>query len=352
VGVVAESRNEVERVPSERRRGRKSWITALAALLALVAAESLYRSARVAASGWAGARFVWAEDARVGSARAFYFARDFSVPHGAALSDARILVLGDEQYQVHLNGVWVGGGSYQPGEPADHYDVSGLLRPGLNRLVVEARSATGVGGVLAALYLHGEDRPLVASDESWRVLGHHVDGIVPGTYRIDEGAAAAVLGRPPWGRWRSPRPGPLRSAAPLEVREVWAASLEKVPAPRWRRTHALWRVDFGTEVEGYLELWSDLGSCGCPLRFFVTEEELVDYYAAPSAGAAVKAEHASKTLVQVPDAPRWRDVSPRRFRYVTLEAPDPPRAARVLLAAAPPWVAPRGPFALAPPPDS
>jgi hypothetical protein len=54
----------------------------------------------------------------------------------------------------------------------------------------------------------------------------------------------------------------------------------------------------------------------------------------------------------VPGAPRWRDVEPRRFRYVTLEAPDAPLSAGVRLAPAAPLrlAVGAGPFGLPPPP--
>ena len=336
---------------SRPRPWRSRLLAALGALLALVAIEGVYRAIRAGAGVWDGARFVWAEDARGGAARAFYLARDFRVPAGTSFSDAYLAAMGDEEAQIHLNGAWVGGGRYTLGEPADRYDVSELLRTGNNRLVVEARSATGVGGVLVALFLDERSPPLVVTDESWRVFGRHVDGLVEGTLPLSDGVAPRVLGRPPLGRWRSPPLGPVRDPAPLLARDAWAARLAEVPtspAPGVDGATEVWAVDFGEVVEGTLELWSDLGSCGCPLRFFSSAEERDAFYDRAAADAG---EVTSRTLVLVPGAPRWRDVEPRRFRYVTIEAPRPPSAARVLFDAAVVVAAPStaGPFGLPPP---
>jgi hypothetical protein len=339
--------------PSPAPGWRRALVVAIGALLALVVAQGAYRTWRIGANGWGPARFLWAEDARGGAARAFYLARDFLLEDDAALSGARLQVLGDEEYQVHLNGVWVGSGRYRTGGRAGNHDVSGLLRPGSNRLVVEARSATGVGGVLAALFVAGAERPVVATDAAWRVFGHHVEGLVEGTYRIDDGESPRVLGRPPWGRWRSPPAGTLRPAAPLESQDVWAAHLAPLPPRPERLAREAWRIDFGAEVEGYLELWTDLGSCACALRFFATEDQVQSFYAARSGiGRLTGMRRPSRALVAVPGSPRWRDVEPRRYRYVTFEAPHPPAAARVLLAEADAQAprAPSGPFGLPPPP--
>jgi hypothetical protein len=347
---LEESSSDRDRHADARRPWRR--VAQLALLLAgLVAVECAYRYWRVRSSGWGQARFVWAEDARGGAARAFYVARDFRVPEGARLSGARLVAMGDEEYQIHLNGAWVGGGSYRLGAPAGQWDVSELLRVGGNRLVVEARSATGVGGVVLAVFLGGDEQPFVATDATWRVFGRHADGLVEGTFRIDDGDAPRVLGRPPRGRWETPRPGTLRAPAPLLAREAWAERLARVPRQTVRPDAApVWSVDFGVEVEGTLELWSDLGSCGCPLRYFSNAEERDTFYS--SVSAPQRAQPVSRTFVMVPGAPRWRDVEPRRFRYVTLEAQEPPTAARVLLGAATASASPvlTGPFGLQPPP--
>jgi hypothetical protein len=162
-----------------------------------------------------------------------------------------------------------------------------------------------------------------------------------------------MLGRPPWGRWGSPLAGALRPAAPLEGNDAWASRLAPLPHRSERRARAGWRIDFGTEVEGYLELWTDLGSCACPLRFIATDEQALAFAADRSdIGGRQLEEQASPALVAVPGASRWRDVEPRRYRYVTLEAPEAPAAARVLLARVEaPAPSPVGPFGLPPPAD-
>jgi hypothetical protein len=79
-----------------------------------------------------------------------------------------------------------------PGDPLRVLDLTPALVAGDNRILIEAESRTGAGGILFDLELAG-GRSLV-SDSSWRVA--RLDGV-----RVGETRPAAVWGRPPMYPW-------------------------------------------------------------------------------------------------------------------------------------------------------
>ncbi len=105
----------------------------------------------------------------------------------------------DRRFVLFVNGSRVGTGAKRPGDVLSLFDVAGWLHPGTNRVVIEAESPTGVGGILFALDLGTEWRNAVVSDENWRVAPSE-----PVLRRVG-GTPAAVWGRPPMYPWGYPR---------------------------------------------------------------------------------------------------------------------------------------------------
>ena len=129
----------------------------------------------------------------------FIAIREFSWS-GTPAGPARALLFVDRRHVLSVNGARLGRGEQKPGDPLAVYDVSGVLRPGSNRIQIDAESPDGAGGILFALRLpNGEE---VVSDGSWRVV-RSLRELLTG------GLPAAVWGRPPmypWGYPALPRP--------------------------------------------------------------------------------------------------------------------------------------------------
>jgi hypothetical protein len=137
----------------------------------------------------------------------FFAGREFSWT-GAEGARAPALVFVDRSYVFTLNGARVGSGGQKPGGRLDAYDLSGFLRRGPNRLVLEAQSENGIGGILFSLTLPSGDR--IVSDRTWRV------SLLEGDL-FSKGAAPIVWGRPPMYPWGYP-------AAPASTAAVTSAS--------------------------------------------------------------------------------------------------------------------------------
>jgi hypothetical protein len=148
------------------------------------------------------ARWIWyTKDVRVPAPLRFFATRDVFLPEVPVRATAKVFV--DRRHAVHVNGSRVGAGEQRPGDPILLYDLRPFLRPGINRIAIEAESPTGVGGILFALDLAGAGRNAVVSDGRWRVD--------PSAGAVEKGGRfrAAVWGRPPmhpWGYPRMPQP--------------------------------------------------------------------------------------------------------------------------------------------------
>ncbi len=124
----------------------------------------------------------------------FFAARDFSWS-GRERGIVRALVFVDRHYVLTINGNRVGAGTQKPGDPLDVYDVTAQVRPGSNRVEIEAESSTGAGGILFAMTLPGDGT--IVSDRTWRV-GRSEREVLSG------GTAPVVWGRPPMYPWAYP----------------------------------------------------------------------------------------------------------------------------------------------------
>jgi hypothetical protein len=260
--------------------------------------------------------------------RAFLLARDFEL--GEAPGQARLSVLGDQEYLLWINGHRVGSNHYQDGAPLDVYDVAPLLVEGENRVLLELRSAAGSGGATLRL-VDGKGKLLVATGPGWRVYTTAWRGLFDGK-PLRLVPEAEVLGRSPFGRWGSPSAGPPR---PLFGRLLVASHPERarrfrrpLTRPAWRRLPhrdrhrpglgSLVEFDFGREVSGYLVLGiREPESAAGLVRFGTTPANRLGW--APDAIA-----------ITLPGKGVWQDSVPRRFRFVEVAGLDGVLSAAVL----------------------
>ena len=180
----------------------RSAVTALCALAVVLigsmAALALHRaSADRALLATGPAEWIW-YSSRVPKAMPvhFYAVREFALAAAPARASARVFV--DRQHVLFVNGQRAGGGTQQPGDALAAYEVAPLLRTGVNRIVIEASSPTGIGGILFALDLGGQ---ALVSDGRWRVDRDAAALTGEGRYR------PVVWGRPPLYPWGYPREG-------------------------------------------------------------------------------------------------------------------------------------------------
>lgn len=302
------------RLPS---RGRAA-IVLLLLLVSAVAAERGRWFSRLMGAGSPERLWVWIDAApREVRPRAFFLVGDFDV--AAVPPSARLEIGGDPEYVARLNGRRVGSGSYRARAAIDVYELDGLLRPGRNRVAIEARSPIGSGGVTARI-VDAEGRTLAATDGAWRVL--------PGVWRLvanpdqplPDSPKVGVLGRAPFARWGLPelRPRPAYASQverdALEPAAAWRparrAGEQWRPLPRRSRESIgageLFEVDFGREVAGYLHLDVQPAEPAEGMFFF-----------SGAAGDALD-RAPDGVVVAVPNLGFWQDVEPRRFRYVTI----------------------------------
>ncbi|HEY4231095.1 MAG TPA: hypothetical protein VGO79_13060 [Thermoanaerobaculia bacterium] len=172
-------------------------VLALAAFQALTVAHEDRRRLATGKAEW-----IWYSS---GTARPqplrFFATREFVLPATPERALAKVFV--DRVHVLFVNGVRVGAGEQRPGDSLRIYPVASFLRAGVNRLVIEAESPTGVGGILFSLDCDGYGRDALVSDGAWRVDLSPDAEIAGGRYR------PMVWGRPPqppWGYPRMPRP--------------------------------------------------------------------------------------------------------------------------------------------------
>lgn len=298
------------------------------AVAALAAQRWVLPWLRVDAEGVGTARWVWAETDRFDlSPATFLLVREFDLTEVPAR--ARLLTMGDEEYSLLLNGEWVGANRFHPGALLDHWDVTPLLRPGRNRVVVDLRSSHGPGGFVARL-VDDHGKVLLRSDRTWRVLRYRVPG-VESRAALPPGELPVDLGTSPVGRWGSPAAGSLRPAAgSRDFAEVRALRHRLLGGDAWvepeepaRTGHPLGRAvtfDWGGPVEGYLAL-ELAGGEGRP--------GLVVFGDAPPVRERPPAD---ELVLRVPGSNYWVDPLPRRFRYATVVVGEELLDAKVYLA--------------------
>jgi len=299
-----------------------SWFLWLILLVAALAgAERSVRWALTRTSLPTGqAEWIWASiEEGQAEPQTFYLVRDFQLDFG--IKKARLLCLVDEEYVAIVNGTQVGGGRFVGKGILDEYGVGRFLKRGRNRLVVEARSSRGDGGLLVSLEVQGaRETRTVVSDASWRVLRHRERGLGRAREKIPEGEAPVVWGLPPVGRW--PLPATVRKrptipqlliggepARPASVRQGGPESfwqLYEAEAPPNEGLGPWVTFDWGKPVTGYLALEYPIEQS--PIALVYLGEEPPD--PTVSRPAAVLAGLEGGWL--------WSAALPHRFRYATV----------------------------------
>jgi hypothetical protein len=142
------------------------------------------------------ARWIWlAVDLDEPKPVRFFARRDFTLAR--VPSSAKALVVVDRRGVLTVNASRFPLPEQRPGSPLAEVEIAAALAAGVNRVVIEAESPTGAGGILFHLDLPGGER--VDSDATWRVSQSEAD-LARGA-----GTPAAVWGRPPMYPWGYPR---------------------------------------------------------------------------------------------------------------------------------------------------
>jgi len=324
-------------VRSSRVRA-KPLLALVALLLVAVVAERCHWFGRLRALPEPSLVWIWSADPpSLVRPAAFFLAQDMEI--AAPPPSARLLVLGDPEYIVYLNGTRIGSGVYRPESPLDVYEVGSLLRSGENRVVLELRSPIGSGGATLRVE-DGTGRTLLASDGSWRFYPKAWKGLLEGEPFWGR-STAKVLGSSPLGRWGSPPTGPAKPlfsdavevATPKRARTFrlplssrhWIALGQKGRASRG--LGGLVEFDFGETVSGYLHLdFAPAATSPGLLRFANRPADRVGW---------------SPDEVVLPDGNRsfWQDAMPRSFRYLEVAGLPSLRGAVVLPVREQDWLA-------------
>jgi hypothetical protein len=138
---------------------------------------------------------------------AFFATHNFDLPPNRQF--ARIKVAADPEYTLYFNGTQVGGRRMGEEATLDIYDVSKLARDRGNRVVIAARSANGVGGLIAAIDITDEYKNVEPTGSAWNIVSAWRDDLPLRDPTPSSMTTPMVIGRPPIGRWNflSPRAG-------------------------------------------------------------------------------------------------------------------------------------------------
>ena len=124
----------------------------------------------------------------------FRATQEFRLEARPASAAAKLFV--DPRGALRINSTAFPRAEQRAGSPLVVFDAAPALLSGDNRVVIEAESETGAGGILFCLDLPGGRR--IVSDSSWRV-----ENLDPSGAR--ESLPAAVWGRPPMYPWGYPK---------------------------------------------------------------------------------------------------------------------------------------------------
>jgi hypothetical protein len=142
---------------------------------------------------------------------------------------ALLKICADREYVVWVNGTIAACGWSRPGFRLDLYDIAHLLRVGDNTLVVEARSPTPVGGLLASLDVDGLGRDVLVTGRDF-VLRRRFSLQPPAP---DEPRPPVSWGSPPRFPWGypspQPHPGTLDEVVTEDPIRIVASAAEALP---------------------------------------------------------------------------------------------------------------------------
>ena len=288
----------------------------LAVVVLLGARQLLVATDRAQASANAGAAWIWGlPRGEHGAPTAIFAAKDFELPFKPLR--AEIEITADEEYHLMVNGRGVAAGRYRG--RLDAYPIGRILRRGGNRIVVELRSARGVGGLLVRLHVSGANgqSATIVSDGSWRIMRRFVRGFSRPT-SAHWGEPVRVWGTPPTGRWEAS--GTVHRALTLR-RLQGGRELRPEPALRGQLLGEKWRTiqEFGSEPLGQWVTF-DFGR----LRTGFVNLNFADQRA--SHGFLYYGQHRPRAGIENPDevimriAGRsfWTSAAPANFRFITV----------------------------------
>ncbi|MFA6955833.1 MAG: hypothetical protein WC538_08175 [Thermoanaerobaculia bacterium] len=178
------------------------WFRAAGAVLVAAALASFfsgfYRAQFYRSTGTA--HWIWpASKLSSGEPVAFFAVKEFDVPLNPPF--VRIKIACDPEYTLYFNGQVIGRALEGSAATLDVYDVTPLALQGKpNRIVVAARSANGVGGLIAAVDYAPIRENDIVTDSSWKLVAEWRDEL---PLRDIEAPLlpVRVLGTPPYGRW-------------------------------------------------------------------------------------------------------------------------------------------------------
>jgi len=164
----------------------------VAAAAALAGARALRDRAHLRTGA---ARWIWnAVDIEEPKPVHFFAWRDFTLARAPASAKARVFV--DRRGILTVNASRFVLAERAPGSSLPSIEIAPALVAGANRVVIEAVSPTGIGGILFHLELPDGER--IDSDATWRV------SLSESAAARGEGEPAAVWGRPPMYPWGYP----------------------------------------------------------------------------------------------------------------------------------------------------
>jgi alpha-L-rhamnosidase len=145
----------------------------------------------------AGTKWIWtAEDTAANAATGIrYFRKRLVLASGTAVRNAQVLITADDKFVLRINGKQAASGSSW--SELKRVDVTKLLKPGENRIEVEAENGgdePNPAGLLVKLVIVPEtgNRTVVLSDDSWEASAKKDSGYGPA--RI-----VGPMGCSPWG---------------------------------------------------------------------------------------------------------------------------------------------------------
>ncbi|HLJ73942.1 MAG TPA: hypothetical protein VKU62_05110 [Thermoanaerobaculia bacterium] len=158
------------------------------------------------------AEWIWAQhQLSLNLPLAFFATRNFDLPPNRQFT--HIKVFGDPEYTLYFNGAQIGARRVGEESAIDVYDVSAFARDRGNRIVIAARSANGVGGVIASVDISPEYQNIVPTGRDWAIVREWRNDLLLTNPPPQRMQSPMRIGRPPIGRWNylSRRPGtPVR----------------------------------------------------------------------------------------------------------------------------------------------
>lgn len=130
---------------------------------------------------------------------AFFATRNFDLPPNRQFT--RIKIFGDPEYTLYFNGAQIGARRVGEESAVDVYDVSAFARDRGNRIVIAARSANGVGGVIASVDVSPEYQNIVPTGRDWAIVREWRNDLLLTDPPRTLMQSPMRFGRPPVGRW-------------------------------------------------------------------------------------------------------------------------------------------------------